>query len=113
PLDDPEALLQVQATPGAWWHMFSYLYEDGGSKSLVVHLINAPRNDKIDENTEGEVTRIRGSAVTYTGPGKVVQAWELSPYIEGFSREIPVTNNTVRPSDFYLWKTVVLRLEGG
>lgn len=113
PLDDPEAVLRVQATPGAWWHMFSYRYEDGTDKSVVVHLLGPPRKDKINTNTDGAVTRIRNAAVTYTGPGKVVQAWELSPFIEGFARQIPVTNNVARPSDFYLWKIVVLRLQGG
>jgi len=111
PIVDPEGVLTVKATPGVWWHNYCYTYRDDGAEKIVAHLLGVPRDDRIFENRQGQVSKLRRVRVRYTGPGKVPRAWELSPFIEGFQRAIPVVGNAARPADFYLWTVVVLELE--
>jgi hypothetical protein len=113
PIADPEPLLRVEAQPGVWWHNYCYRYQDGAAKKVVVHLLAVPRSDRIFGNKDGEVSRVRGCSVTYAGPEAVVKAYELSPFLEGFCRELPVTGKSVQPSDFQLWTMVVLELGDG
>jgi hypothetical protein len=110
PIPDPEPLLTVSAQPGLWWHNYCYSCDDGGTKKIVMHLLSAPRSDKIYANKDGEVTKVRGCSITYTGPENITKAYELSPFVEGYCRELPVNGKSVKPSDFYLWKTIVLEL---
>lgn len=110
PAADPDALLTVSADPGVWWHNYCYTYKDGETKKIVLHLLSPPKNDRIYANKDGEVAKVHGCSITYAGPEKVTKAYELSPFIEGFSRELPVKGKSVNPSDFYLWKTIVLEL---
>jgi len=110
PIMDPEPLLTVSADPGVWWHNYCYFFGDGPDRKVVVHLLSVPRNDKIGENLDGEVSKVHDVSVTYTGSESVGNAYELSPFIEGFCREIPVNGKAARPSDFYLWTVVVLEL---
>ena len=111
PLTEPEAALKVDAVPGVWWHLFCYKYKQGGTLRAVVHLLSPPAKDAIQENTPGVAPRIHDVSVTYAGPEKPVRAWELSPFIDGFQRELPLAGNTVKPSDFHFWTMVVFDLE--
>lgn len=109
PIADPEPLLSVKADQPLWWHNYCYTYTDGSAKRIVVHLLGAPRNDRIGANVDGQVSRA-GAVVRYLGPEKVTKAYELSPFIPGFGRVVPVTDQSVRPADFYLWTVLVLEL---
>jgi hypothetical protein len=111
PLADPESVFRVDANPGVWWHLFSYNYKTADSRKAVVNLLSIPAKDKIAENTTGTCPRIHNASVTYAGPEHVLHAWELSPFLEGFQRELPLNGNSVKVPDFYFWKIVVFDLE--
>lgn len=113
PIADPEAALTVDADPGVWWHMFAYTQKDAGRDRIVVHLLSAPLADQISENKFGQVRKISATTVTYKGQAPVVRAWELSPFMEGFARTLTPQGKSVKPTDFYLWKVIVLDLKGG
>jgi hypothetical protein len=113
PIADPESVLTVEAEPGLWWHMFAYTFKEAGRERVLVHLLSAPTQDKIQDNKDGQVRKITGASVTYQGPGAIAKAWELSPYMEGWVRPLTPQGKTVKPSDFYLWKIIVLELKGG
>jgi hypothetical protein len=110
PIADPEPLLTIAAQPGVWWHNYCYMYKHGDARKVLVHMLSVPRNDKIFDNKAGEVSKVHGCSVSYAGPEKVVKAWELSPFIEGFCRELPIGGQSVKPSDFHLWTLIVLEL---
>jgi len=93
--------------------LFCYTQKSDGHNRVVVNLLAPPKASKAGDNKFGETPKISNVAVAYNGPGKVTKAWELSPFITGFAREIPCTKNSVKPNDFYLWTIVVLELEGG
>ena len=109
PIVDPEPVLSVSAEQPLWWHNYCYTYTDGPAKKIVVHLLGAPRNDRISANRDGQISRIHAS-VHYLGPEKVAKAYELSPFIPSFQREVPVTAQSAKPTDFYLWTVLVLEL---
>jgi hypothetical protein len=93
--------------------MFAYTFKEAGRERVLVHLLSAPTQDKIQDNKDGQVRKITGASVTYQGPGAIAKAWELSPYMEGWVRPLTPQGKTVKPSDFYLWKIIVLELKGG
>jgi hypothetical protein len=113
PILDPEPVLTVDAAPGVWWHLFAYTWKEGDRSRVLVHLLSAPKNDKVNSNRSGVAGKVTNVSVRYDGPEAVTQAWELSPFIQDFCKPLAVQEKTVRPGDFHLWKIVVFELKGG